>query len=56
MTSVTPARAVGVQGDWSEKNVRVRRRFAPLKGRENENQNSASAVWSVDWALNSPRS
>jgi hypothetical protein len=55
IVSVTPARAVGVQGFWRLKNVRVRRRLKPENGRLNENQNSASATCLVDSASNSPR-
>jgi hypothetical protein len=55
IASVTPARAVGVHGFWRLKNVRVSSRLKPLKGSENENQNRASATWSVDCASNSPR-
>ena len=56
IASVTPASAVGVHGRWRLKKVRVSSRLKPLKGRLKQNQNSASATWSVDCASNSPRS
>ena len=39
-----PASDVGNHGRWSEKNVRVSSRLAPLNGSEKLNQNSASAT------------
>jgi hypothetical protein len=42
-------------GRWRLKNVRVSRRFTPLKGRLKENQNNAVETRSVDSASNSPR-
>ena len=42
-SSDRPASAVGNHGRWSEKNVRVSSRLAPLNGSEKLNQNSASA-------------
>ena len=50
-----PASAVVNHGRWSEKNVRVSSRLAPLKGSEKLNQKSASATSSVDCGPNSPR-
>ena len=50
-----PASAVGNHGRWSEKNVRVSSRLAPLNGSEKLNQNSASETSSVEAAPNAPR-
>ena len=52
---LAPEIAVGTQGRWRLKNVRVRSRKSPLNGSENANQNSAVATRSVCEAVNSPR-
>ena len=48
--------AVGSQGRWRLKKVRVSSRKRPLIGSEKANQKSAAATSSVCEASNSPRS
>ena len=50
-----PEIAVGTQGRWRLKKVRVSSRKSPLNGSENANQKSAVATRSVAAAPNSPR-
>ena len=56
IASEPTASVVGAHGLCSEKNPRVSIRTKPLNGRLKANQNSASAVSSVDSASHSPRS
>ena len=51
-----PAIAVGTQGRWRLKKVRVRSRKMPLNGSEKANQKSASETRSVAPGPKSPRS
>jgi hypothetical protein len=53
---LAPEIAVGIQGCWRLKKVRVRSRNRPLKGSEKANQKSASATISVWAASKTPRS
>ena len=54
IASEPTARVVGTHGRWSEKKPRVSISTQPLNGRLNANQNSASAVSRVDFAVHSP--